>query len=473
MWTSLWLSVALASGLALESGQQPQVEPAPDWAPEGAVSWRLPQARRPVVVLRQVVVGLLADVEVPELVAEGTRLGPATSRSWLVPAGDRDLAELTQELLALPGVEVAFPDVVAPLTRTEVSFDDPHYESQWYLEHLEAGLGFALSLGSSDIRVAVIDSGIELDHPDLAEAFVEPYDAFSDDDDPNPDRGEYCYDGSDDYCDGHGTSVSGIIGARSNNAEGIVGLCSECLVVPIKMLGEGLGNSSASVAAFEHAIASDADVINNSWGYTTATAVPTTMARVIERAATEGRDGKGAVVVFAAGNDNRDIEDDEMQAMEEVICVSATDAYNLPTAYTNSGASVDVSAPSATYSTDVGGGYTATFGGTSAAAPVVSGIAGWLLSLEPGLTAVEVRQLLVDTAQQIPTVTYDEDGHHDTYGYGQVSIVNLVDWLTPDTGDTADTGAPVEAECGCDAAGGVPVALLPLLGLFWRRRQRA
>ncbi|MFN7144172.1 MAG: S8 family peptidase, partial [Myxococcota bacterium] len=279
---------------------------------------------------------------------------PLGGPSWMLPAADPIGAAVA--LARAPGVAHVFPDVIlpqAPTAEDAPAFDDPSFGGQWYLEELEMERLYAVSLGAAETRVAVIDSGIDIAHPDLADAVVDPYDAWADDPDPSPDAGEYCPGGEADLCDEHGTAVSGVVLARADNGVGIVGMCPTCTLVPIKLLGERDGSGtalSADIRAFEHAIAADVAVINNSWGFTTSIPVPDTLAEVIRRAATEPRDGLGALVVFAAGNDDRIIDDDELQAMEEVLCVSATDSYGYPTNYTNTGDAVDVAAPSATVS---------------------------------------------------------------------------------------------------------------------------
>jgi serine protease len=414
-----------------------------------------------LTVLPGVVLGLPLGVAPPE---GSVSLG---GRSWLLPTDSPDQAvALALSWQTRPGVS-AWPDVILPVERLD--FNDPNWPGQWYSEDLEMEALYAASMGDPLVRVAVIDSGIDINHPDLEAAVNAPYDAWSDDDDPSPNPGEYCYDGTQDICDGHGTAVSGIIAARADNSVGIVGLCPQCTLIPIKLLGEGgsVNTLSADVAAFEHAIAADAWVINNSWGFVESIPVPEPLAEVIRRAATEPRDGLGAVVVFAAGNDDREISDNEMQAMPEVVCVSATDSYGHPTAYTNSGASVDIAAPSATVTLAPEGGITETFGGTSAAAPVISGLSGWALSLAPQLSAAEVRQLLIDTAIPSPLVTHDDNGHHYTYGYGEVSAVGLLAALS-----TQDTGEDTPKSCGCTTGKtGSTWGLLLLVGLLgWRRR---
>lgn len=345
---------------------------------------------------------------------------------------------------------LAFPDVVLPHVRRD--FDDPSYGGQWYLQSLSMPQLYESSLGDPDVRVAVIDSGIDIHHLDLEAAVQDPYDAWSDDDDPSPEPGEYCNDGSQDICDEHGTAVSGIILARANNQTGIVGMCPQCTLIPIKLLGEGPGRGmSADIAAFEHAIAADVGVINNSWGFTEATPVPDLLAEVIHRAATEPRGGRGALVIFAAGNDDRELGPDEMESLEDIVCVSASDSYGRPTNYTNYGDAIDISAPSATVTIAPENTVITNFGGTSAAAPVASGLAAWALSVDPELSAQELHELMVDTAIQSPLVIPDANGHDPYFGYGEMSALGVWDVLLG--GSKPDASEPEEAKaCGCAAA---------------------
>src|SRR5690606_3338481 len=152
-----------------------------------------------------------------------------------------------------PAVASAAPDLLLP-HEARVVFDDPRYPSQWYMERLGMDAPFARSLGSPDVPVAVMVSAIDLAHLDLSEACDARYDAFDGDDDPSPNPGEFCHDGSNGLCDSHGTSVAGIVGARAGNGVGMVGFCPTCRMIPIKMLGEGEGALSRDVAAFEHAL---------------------------------------------------------------------------------------------------------------------------------------------------------------------------------------------------------------------------
>jgi subtilisin family serine protease len=351
-----------------------------------------------------------------------------------------------------------FPDVLLP---TRPAFDDPEYGGQWYLEDLAMEPLYAISEGDPSIVVAVIDSGIDVAGTDLAAGIVGALDVFAGDDDPSPEKPS----------DVHGTAVTGIAGARANNGFGIVGMCPSCSLVAIRLLGDNASAMSTVVAAYEYAIEKNAAVINNSWGYDHPVEAPSSIAAAIEDARTRSRDGKGALVVFAAGNDNREIEDQELTGLPGVLCVSAIDSYGNPTNYTNYGASVDVSAPSATVTIGPSDTIITNFGGTSAAAPVVSGLAGWALSVDPSLTADELGELLIATSVPNPLVEYDANGHNDVYGYGTISPASLVAALFPDTaGGASDSGKEAEGGCGCGASRATAAYFLAMLLIARRRR---
>jgi subtilisin family serine protease len=338
--------------------------------------------------------------------------------------------------------------MLLPHSRWEERFNDPYYLGQWYHESINTDLLYDLSLGSPDVYVAVIDSAIETTHPEFIDSVKAPLDVYGDDNDPNPEPGEYCFEAGDmSLCDEHGTAVAGIAVARANNMEGIVGLCPECSLIPIRLLGEYYAPLSGDVMAFEHAIDHGAWVINNSWGYSDYMPVSDTLRAVIVRAATEGRDGLGAVVVFAAGNEDREILDDELAAIPEVLCVTAVDHYGNPTPYTNTGPSVDIAAPSATVSTSVNAGYTQSFGGTSAAAPVVSGVAGLILSIHPEYSAAQVRELLTVSAKKDGRVTFDDNGHHNTFGFGFLSPEGIVNVWNPSPEVVPEEPGPEPGGC--------------------------
>ena len=416
-------------------------------------SSEFPRADRNAGHYNEVIVSVAPGTLPAALLKRSRALGPS-ERYYALPFDSSDSFEAFRKLLfQYPQIYRVEPNIWLKRIRT-MAFNDPLYASQWYHTTLESEVLFELTHGTSDVRVAVIDSAIELSHPDLAGALVAPLDVYQGDDDPSPEPGDYCIDAPEALCDDHGTAVTGVIAARANNNIGVVGFCAQCTVIPIRLIGEYIAPLSADIEAFEHAIAQDAWVINNSWGYAEAIPVSDTLREVIDRANSEPRNGKGAVVVFAAGNDNREIEEFELGALPNILSVSATDQFGNPTPYTNTGASIDLSAPSATVSTSVNGDYTSSFGGTSAAAPVVSGIAALVLSANPELTSQEVRDLLTQTAFKDGRVQFDAQGHHKTFGFGFIDPGAIREALETETSKGG----------GCQSQTGA--TLLPLLGLL-------
>jgi hypothetical protein len=185
----------------------------------------------------------------------------------------------------------------------------------------------------------------------------------------------------------------------------------------------------------------------------------------IREAATNGRGGKGCVVFFAAGNSQRLIGPDELSAMPETVAVGGCDHYGFVTTQSDYGPYLSVVAPSwsgyggdpriVTLDTsgdpgynrqgerwnyndqgeefptgdlqpDQEGNYTAYFSGTSAATPIAAGVAALVLSVNPDLTYLEVMEILQSTASKVGEVEYDQNGHHDEYGYGRVHAERAV-----------------------------------------------
>ncbi len=328
---------------------------------------------------------------------------------------------------------------------------DPRYGGQWYFENLSMPDAWGLTLGDASVTAVVIDTGCDLDHPDLVSKIDPGYDAADDDDDPSFDPAQ---DGA-----AHGTACAGIVGAATDNGEGIAGACPECRLRCVRLIVDAPLPTSADVAAFDFALSVDAAVISNSWGYVDSIAVPSPLADAIHEVATSSRGGKGAVVLFAAGNDDREIADNELEALEDVVCVGAINNFDESTPFTNYGGPLDIVAPTGTLTTDIQGtqgddpsDYTSLFGGTSSACPVAAGIAGLIVSAAPEKTAAEIRDLLRDTARSAPYATPDDSGHDPVYGFGIVDPVKAISvamGLEAEGGGGAGTGG-----AGGDASGG-------------------
>jgi subtilisin family serine protease len=362
---------------------------------------------------------------------------------------------------------------------------DPRWGGQWYFQNLGMPQAWGITRGDPSTSIAVVDTGCDLGHPDLDGKLDPGRDVVDGDDDPSFDPS---FAGA-----AHGTACAGLVAAETDNDEGIAGGCPDCRIRCVRMLAGSRTPISADVEAFQFALEADVAVVSNSWGYVDPIPAPAPLAAAIDEVVTSGRGGRGAVVVFAAGNDDRELGDDEIEALPGVLCVGAINNFDDATPFTNRGRAIDVVAPTGTLTTDIRGGggddpgdYTSLFGGTSSACPVVAGIAGLLVSAAPELTGVELAQILIDTARVAPYAQPDAEGHDPIYGYGVVQPAAALEealarvgaagggsggggsgGVSPDPGD--DGGAPssggrpggaadaaTAGDDGCAAAGDRP-----------------
>ena len=267
---------------------------------------------------------------------------------------------------------------------------------------ISATKAWDIATGSSSIIVAVTDTGVDYTHQDLAaNMWKDPnghfgYDFVNNDSDPMDDEG-------------HGTHVSGTIGAVGNNAIGVTGVCWHVKIMAVKILdANGNGTTSDSISGIEYAVSNGARVINASWGYPPG--VPISYLQTLYDAIAAAQ-SSGVIFVAAAGNNinnNNDASPVYPASFDlgNIISVMATTNTDTQAYYSNYGlTSVDIGAPggSATgdardiLSTHLGGGYVY-MAGTSMATPHVTGACALLLSIDPNLTYSDVKQILLDTA---------------------------------------------------------------------------
>ncbi|MGJ3245372.1 MAG: S8 family serine peptidase [Elainellaceae cyanobacterium] len=370
-------------------------------------------------------------------------------------AANANPIKLANRLLQNSAVLAAEPNIAIqsqPFYRPQ----DSLYPKQWYLQH-DGGANLAtgahisieqawdITRGIRSIVVAVIDDAFDLNHPDFQGKgkIVAPLDIKGNDFLPLPDDGQ----------ENHGTSTAGLAIAEENGI-GIVGVAPGCAFMPIRTTG--FIDDETIERLFEWAIDHGAAVISCSWG-PSAVYFPLSLRQraVLSRAAREGRNGKGCIIVFAAGNANRPINGavneqgwsnnvlrgptdwlNGYAIHPSVIAVSACTSFNKKAVYSNWGNEISVCAPSnnappgiflpamgyvptppivrerlqgeGVFTSDrldaagyVSGDFVENFGGTSSACPIVAGVAALILSANPDLTAAEVRQILQDTADKI------------------------------------------------------------------------
>lgn len=353
---------------------------------------------------------------------------------WLVSFPVSDMNGLSRALEAgkRAGKSLVYVEADDVVTKNVVP-NDPSFSQLWGLRNTGQSGGVAgvdikatnawsttSATGSLNVKVGVIDTGIDYTHPDLAaNIWVNPNEIPGNgiDDDNNG----YVDDvrgwnfavrnGNDSLLgnnnpmdiDGHGTHVAGTIGARGNNGVGVAGVCWQVTLVPIKCLDDtGSGYLSDLIAGVAYATSIGVNLTNNSWGgpgYSQA------LKDVIDAA-----NAAGILFVAAAGNDssNNDFAPDypASYASPNIISVASITRTGALSSFSNYGlTTVDVGAPgSAIYSTVPGGGY-ATYSGTSMACPHVAGLCALIKSQKPGLTHLQIRDAVLNTAQPLASLS--------------------------------------------------------------------
>lgn len=346
--------------------------------------------------------------------------------------------------LAAASLTAARAEPDAP--RAGAAPNDPLFGLQWPLANREQASGagdvgaleaWTYTRGSPAVLIAVLDDGVELDHPDLAANIASAGRDFGLGP-PGADASPRTVD------DRHGTAVAGIVAARGDNGIGVTGICPLCRILPIRV--EGASNAGLA-AAFRYAVEQGADVITNSWGYDARRrlAADTELRAAIDYAALSGRGGRGTLVVFGVTNDAVDNcvgEHADVSSLPSVLAVGVSN-HRDEIGGSGFGACLDVVAPAKPEKRSTAGvpttdrtgidGYAADdyyteFGGTSAAAPLVAGIAGLMLALSSELTRAELQAILEQTADKIDPAhaAYDASGFSLRAGHGRVNAARAV-----------------------------------------------
>jgi subtilisin family serine protease len=278
--------------------------------------------------------------------------------------------------------------------------NDPEWINQWGPRKIQANLAWNRQRNNSTVLVAVIDTGIKYDHPDLAANYAPlGYDWVNND--PYP---------MDDH--GHGTHCAGIIAATINNSVGIAGLAQVKVMAEKALTREGWGYDDNLANAIIHAVDHGAKIISCSWG----SSEDSQLIRDAIRYATSA----GALVIAAAGNSGTNTKH-YPAAYPEVIAVTATDENDNLASFSTYGDWVDLAAPGTSiYSTYLWNTYVS-LSGTSMACPHVAGVAALVWSRYPEMTNEQVRSQLFYTADDLGS-----DGFDIHYGHGRVNARKAV-----------------------------------------------
>ncbi|MDJ0669975.1 MAG: S8 family serine peptidase, partial [Microcystis sp. M53598_WE2] len=355
--------------------------------------------------------------------------------------------------------------------------NDPLFGNQWHLNNtgqvggtpdadVDAPEAWDVNAGgSSNVVVAVIDDGMQLNHPDL-QLFINTGEIAGNgiDDDSNGwiddvNGWDFTSGGIGDNNpgpsvpdDAHATAVAGVAAGRGNNTLGVTGMAYNSRLLPVRIfLGDSATSDANIASAIYYAAGRTAsgtgtwragDILNNSWG---GGGFSSAISSAFTWASTSGRDGKGAISYIATGNGFGapvSFPANLSSTIPGVIAVGASTNLDQLASYSNVGPQVDFVAPSGgpTYggtanivTTDRTGadGYNSTsdytttgadgFSGTSSATPLAAGIGALILAQDPNLTAAQVRGLMRNTTDLIGPVAYDNKGFNTQYGYGRVN----------------------------------------------------
>jgi len=354
-------------------------------------------------------------------------------------------------------VEYAAPNFVSE-HRKSAATNDRLLSSQWHLnnpgindalagEDVDAFLAWDITPGGSrDVVIAIVDDGVDLNHLDLRDnIWVNPSpnapdrngrNFYDDDYDPRPRYFHAPYDQLEGN-DSHGTPCAGVAAAVGDNRRGVAGIAYHCKILPVKIFGADALAPNDRVADAVRYAGQHAQVISCSWSGPW----NTDLESAINDVAQTGRGGKGCLVFCATGNDSR--ASIAFPAQHPLAFgVGASNDQGRRSQYSNYGRGIEFVASSSDggragiTTTDVSlrnrgfnlrRAYTSDFGGTSSATPLAAGIAALVLSVNPSLTRLQVRDLLRATAEKIDARGGNyRDGYSLQYGYGRVNAYQAV-----------------------------------------------
>ena len=329
-------------------------------------------------------------------------------------------------------MEFAELDRVLPVE--QMTPNDPVYAASansWSLQKIKAPEAWALDIGSSDITIAILDTGVDGTHEDLIAKMVAGWNVYNNDSDTSD-------------VIGHGTAVAGAAAASSNNGLGIASVAWECRIMPIRISDpSGYASYSAMANGLTWAAEHGARVANISYNVS-GSATVSSAAKYFQ--------GKGGVVVAAAGNEGAFAKTAEDPY---ILRVGATDSSDVLYSWSNTGNNLDLVAPGNASVTMRGGGYGGG-GGTSFSSPLVAGGAALILSANPFLAPSAVQDILRQSADDLGPTGWDS-----SYGFGRLNLERAVLMVSTTAGSsdsTPPTVSIVSPNEGSTVSGAVSVA---------------
>ncbi|MGH7731196.1 MAG: S8 family serine peptidase [Candidatus Eiseniibacteriota bacterium] len=389
--------------------------------------------------------------------------------AWFVAAPEgtgRRVFTIADRLLQDPRVDLCHPELARRLARRRA------FPQQWHLKktvvdgqtidaHASVEAAWEFTQGEGTI-IAVIDDGVDIDHEEFAGSnkIVAPRDTTRQSDDPRPGNR-----------DDHGTACAGV--ACANGRVGSSGVAPRARLMPVRCVS-ALG-AQAEGDAFFWAARRGADVISCSWGPPDnegPAPLPDSTRLAMDWAIANGRNGKGCVIIFAAGNGNESVDEDKYASYPKVIAAAACNDLGKKSDYSDFGKAIHCAFPSNDTTSgrtpgiwttdrsgpsgynpgraafgDAAGNYTNSFGGTSSACPGVAGVVALVLARNPALRWDQVKDVVRRSCDRIDPDggRYDEEGHSRKYGFGRVNAKKAVAMAMPDPAADVTTASATRA----------------------------
>jgi len=301
--------------------------------------------------------------------------------------------------------------------------NDPDFGLQWHLEKISATNAWIYGQGSTNVILAVLDTGLNQALPEFAGRLVPGYDFVNNDEDPDDDHG-------------HGTAVAGAAAATADNAMLVAGVTWNSRIMPIKVLdNSNNGLYSWWAAAIDFAVTNGAKVINLSAGGTSSNSTLTqSILQAIEA---------GVIFVCITHNDSSGTIRFPGR-IPESITVGSTDQEDNKASFSNWGPEIDLVAPGLTIYTVGNGGNLTSWFGTSLSAPLVSGVACLISAVRPNLTQAQMHTLLCASAEDEVGGILDIPGFDNFFGWGRLNADYALKLaLAKPTAESVTTGGVV------------------------------
>jgi len=368
-------------------------------APGSGLGRPTPPASLPDHILVQHRVGADVDSDQRSLESRGAGLlnHHAGSRLSVLTVDPSARDQMIQDLQASGQFSFVEPDYVAvPLLVP----NDPTYSQEWHLQTIQAPSAWDVTTGSSSVPIAMIDSGVDPTHPDLASKLIPGWSFLT---------------GTADTHDvlGHGTQTAGTAAAIGNNALGVAGVAWQNPIMPLVVLNSSDWASYSDIAnAIMYAADHKVRIVNISIGGSSSSSAL--------QSAVDYAWSKGTVVFAAAGNYSNS-SPIYPAACTNVVAVGATDSNDTLAYFSSYGSYVDLTAPGVNIMTTLNGGGYAGVSGTSFSSPIAAGVAALVLSRNSSLSAQQLVTLLEQNSDDLGAAGYDQ-----TFGWGRVNASRAV-----------------------------------------------